>query len=253
MPNVQTWRWWPRSRQLPGLRVLSLVAGSLLVSQAVAQEVPKPLGITLEGVEHGELASPSDTDLWSVRLAAGQIVGFGMSGMNGRAELLDPSRAVIRSFSTQAGNDAGTEYKARMDGNYYLRVRMNGDQTGTLPYSIWARPDCLARKASTCSVKQGKREKRTFAWNGDKDWLRINPVAGRFYRFCVSIDPLSSGPIPGIELRDSDGNIAKEGLSIDDGPAWGYCIFYKVRKSDRYYPEFAVDRHIWAGCGGQPY
>jgi hypothetical protein len=46
---------------------------------------------------------------------------------------------------------------------------------------------------------------------------------------------LSSGPIPEIELRDSDGNIARERLSIDDGPAWGYCVFYKVRKSDRYY------------------
>jgi len=219
---------------------------------ARAQEVPAPLPVGLAGVTSGTLEGPSDTDLYGLRLAAGEVVAIGGLSDGGvdRMELLAPGGAVVASKDISGDRQLAIEYRAPGPGPaaYLLRLSAGeGHQAGeALGYSVWARPDCLGGAGTGCEFGTPSWAAWSFAGADDADWLYADLTAGRTYTFAAE----SACSPPEMRLYDGSGAVVGRGVpGLGTSPDFGSGarLVHRPARSGRYHVVLSPGGDDW-GC-----
>ena len=175
------------------------------------------------GTADGTLEVAGDRDWLRINLVAGNVYNFAVEGQtldDTYLRFYDSSGNLLEENDDSNGlNSAINNYQAVITGDYYLGVGAYSD-AGTGTYIVSANtnsqigdppPDTNDDYDDTTNtsgyLEVGGTADGTLEVAGDRDWLRINLVAGNVYNFAVEGQTLDDTYL---RFYDSSGNLLEE-------------------------------------------
>ena len=175
------------------------------------------------GTVEGTLEVNGDRDWLRINLVAGNVYSFAVEGQtldDTYLRFYDSNGTLLEENDDYNGlNSAINNYQAVITGDYYLGVGAYADaSTGTYIVSannnsqiVDPPPDINDDYDNTTStngyLEVGGTVEGTLEVNGDRDWLRINLVAGNVYSFAVEGQTLDDTYL---RFYDSNGTLLEE-------------------------------------------
>ena len=171
----------------------------------------------------GTLEVTGDRDWLRINLVAGNVYSFAVEGQSLDDTYLrfyDSNGNLLEENDDYNGLDSAiNNYQAVVTGDYYLGVGAYAD-AGTGNYVVSANnnnqieeppPDTNDDYDNTTNtsgyIEVGETAQGTLEVTGDRDWLRINLVAGNVYSFAVEGQSLDDTYL---RFYDSNGNLLEE-------------------------------------------
>ncbi len=205
-----------------------------------------PFGVLVNGGANGTLEVAGDRDWFRTQLNAGSRYLINLVGNT----LEDPYlRVHDASGATLAENDdivAGIDRNSRLTftapttGTYYLEAgAFDESYTGTYSLAVSLTSDDYANSLTDTSHPFGQASVNgTVTGNlevaGDRDWFRIQLIAGVSYTINLSGNTL---PDSYIRLHDSNGVILSENDDISPGADLNSRIIFSTNSGGNYYLE----------------
>ncbi|AHF64084.1 Subtilisin-like serine proteases-like protein [Synechococcus sp. WH 8109] len=179
--------------------------------------------IEVGGTAEGTLEVSGDRDWLRINLVAGNVYSFAVEGQaldDTYLRFYDSTGNLLEENDDYNGlNSAINNYQAEVTGDYYLGVGAYAD-TGTGNYIVSANNnnqideppqdnnDDYDNTTNTSGyIEVGGTAEGTLEVSGDRDWLRINLVAGNVYSFAVEGQALDDTYL---RFYDSNGNLLEE-------------------------------------------
>lgn len=195
------------------------IALAAAAAPALAADVPGDRGTTAVlplGRDAGvrfTFERPGDSDWYRVDLGKGENYAVVVSstpgdGFSTRVTLRDRAGRVIKSIDAEADISEGLEYAPPVSGTYFVEARNTGAQAGVAPpYAgqVTLTTDCLASRATACSIAVGQTRRRLFSWENDYDWYKAVLRGGR--RYTVTARGVDRSATPPLAVRDPSGNV----------------------------------------------
>ncbi len=240
-------------------------------SQDYGNSYDNATAITENNTLTGELNYQSDTDWFSINLAAGEVWSFQVSGDTPYGfiigEILSPSqeqaKVISRNFNDSI-NYNSTDYiytiEATEAGTYYVEVKKFGT-IGT--YEILAKQvdreganDLPADDTTPALMLVGDMYQTDISYPGDKDWIAIELEAGRIYEFTISEDSSTNEGVnftPQLwQLRTADGGyLSNDSYSLKYIPGTDtlteFTVLFIPQTSGVYYLPVGSDYSVGTG------
>ena len=179
--------------------------------------------IQVGGAAEGALEVSGDRDWLRINLVAGNVYSFAVDGQtldDTYLRFYDSNGNLLEENDDYNGlNSAINNYQAQITGDYYLGVGAYAD-AGTGTYVVSANnnnqigdppPDINDDYDNTTNtsgyIQVGGAAEGALEVSGDRDWLRINLVAGNVYSFAVDGQTLDDTYL---RFYDSNGNLLEE-------------------------------------------
>lgn len=212
----------------------------------------------------GSLATAVDHDWYRVQLVAGQPYTFSLDGAGVPAvsdtylRLRDSTGGLV-DYNDDGGSGSNSliKFTPKASGIYYLDAASFGDRYAgdyTLSMTGLAEPptqepqppfeplparrlvevaDAAASTATTYNLDIGKTAQGQLGFAGDRDWYRVNLVAGKTYTFAMI--GTSNNAVRAPYLRLLDGAGTQIGVDNDSGPGNASAITFTATTSGTYY------------------
>jgi Bacterial pre-peptidase C-terminal domain len=207
--------------------------------------------IAAGGTALGKLDPAGDTDWFSIRLRARQGYSISLSGEGADgAKLGDPMLRLLDSKGEEvATNDDGPNgldsvliFAPDRAGTYYIEARGFGEEaTGAYRLSVESRdlpPDHASADARTRGrLAVGATVNGALAPASDKDWHRIELVAGQSYRFSLVSDDAAPNPLADPYLRVLNAAGEEQAADDDGGAGLNAYVEFTPTVTGRYFVE----------------
>ena len=215
----------------------------------------------------GQLAVAGDRDWYRIDLVAGQTYTFGMTATGDAASQVRDTYLRLRdsagmqiAFDDDSGDglNSSITFTAITSGTYYLDAGAYNDvsagqydlsvATETLPPPAGIETtDAAASTATTYALAGGQTVRGNLAATGDRDWYRIELVAGQTYTFAMAGSGAAGAQVRDTYLRLRDSTGAQIAFDDDSGEGLNSTISFTATSSGVYYLDAGSYNNAYAG------
>ncbi|WP_269617152.1 pre-peptidase C-terminal domain-containing protein [Prochlorococcus marinus] len=190
--------------------------------------------ISVGGSKTGSIEVASDQDWFKVNLVSGNIYQIDLEGSpTSNGTLSDPYlRGIYNSsgvlISGTSNDDGGSGRNSRLTytptstGTYFIATGGYGTRTGSYTLGLTQTgtiDDYTANTSTTGSISVGGTTTGNIEIANDRDWFKVNLVAGNEYQIDLEGSPTSNGTLSDPYLRGiyNSSGVFISGTSNDDG------------------------------------
>jgi hypothetical protein len=167
-----------------------------------------------------------DSDWYKVPLEAGKDYAVSSDGSYGLDfNIRDATGKVLAAGRDGDYTDAGFEFRAPASGVFFVEYKElpNPASGDTGRYLARVMSDCRADRATTCTLRVGRMQRRATAWYTDVDWYRAELKGGR--RYTVQVDHDN----PCIRIANAQGRV------VAGGTLCGAMLTFTPRTTGTYF------------------
>lgn len=200
--------------------------GNYALSWVATDTIVNTTATTANLVANGTVLSKidvaNDSDWFGLNMTAGLSYGFevksnGVGGLpDGDIVLRDALGNAVATSTSVSSSINQLNVDATQSGKYYLDVNDTGSDTGG--YAVrWIATDTILNNVNTTNaLASGTQLASALDVSGDRDWVKVNLVAGKSYAFEVSASGANGLSDGDLQLMDSAGNIIASSTSVSN-------------------------------------
>jgi subtilisin family serine protease len=213
--------------------------------------------VAVGGSATGTIEIGGDADWFRVDLVAGQSYRFDLAASGAGQGTLGDAFLELRSAAgdvLRVDDDAGLvldsqiTFMADQTGVFFLAARAAGTGTGSYRLSAVDLMDDFAPSAATTgTLSVGGAVTGTIEASIDRDWFRVDLVAGQTYRFDLGGRDSMQGTLadPRLDLRTASGQLLAS--DNDSGPGFDAQITFTATQSGAFYLDVSAAAEVGTG------